>query len=97
MVNVARQIGLTKDPDELTYHSKPPSLGSQLAEYSSTSRKKNKADWQVGSGFSLFDAEMRRRVWWEVYYYDLFVISFPFYVSSRFLLDLFPILWVIYR
>lgn len=45
MVNVARLMGLARDPDEFTCGS--------TAKY------------------SLWEAEMRRRMWWDVFYYDL--------------------------
>lgn len=46
MVNIARVMGLPRDPDEFP-------------------RK-----------YSLWEAEMRRRVWWDVFYYDVWVRSF---------------------
>ena len=41
MVNIARQLGLSVDPDDVTGHYGPT------------------------------EAEMRRMVWWEVFYHDL--------------------------
>lgn len=55
MVNIARVMGLSKDPDEFA-------------------RK-----------YSLWEAEMRRRMWWDVFYYDVFVsdcMGFPPMISD---------------
>ena len=38
--------------------------------------------------YNLFEAETRRRVWWDVYYYDLCVVSPRFSVWSIFTLPL---------
>jgi Fungal specific transcription factor domain len=45
MVNVARLMGLGRDPDEFTCGA--------------------------ASKYSLWEAEMRRRMWWDVFYYDV--------------------------
>lgn len=29
--------------------------------------------------YPLFEAETRRRVWWDVFYYDLYVLGAPLY------------------
>ncbi|KAF8510903.1 hypothetical protein JB92DRAFT_2726938 [Gautieria morchelliformis] len=47
MVNIARLMGLARDPDEFTC--------GPAAKY------------------SLWEAEMRRRMWWDIFYYDLFI------------------------
>ncbi|KAF8580099.1 hypothetical protein K439DRAFT_1620091 [Ramaria rubella] len=47
MVNVARLMGLARDPDEFTCGA--------------------------AAKYSLWEAEMRRRMWWDVFYYDLFI------------------------
>lgn len=45
MVNVARMMGLARDPDEFSL--------------------------SAATKYSLWEAEMRRRLWWDVFYYDL--------------------------
>ena len=47
MVNVARLMGLARDPEEFTCGA--------------------------ASKYTLWEAEMRRRMWWDVFYYDLYV------------------------
>lgn len=84
MVNIARQIGLASDPDEFgaggsaggnggCSMTRPgmvldSSLGESECEKNGSMRKDRDAD---GSVFSLFEAETRRRIWWDIYYYDL--------------------------
>lgn len=56
MVNAARMMGLAVDPDELD-NSGPGHLRVKKEE---------------GTGkLSLFEKEMRRRLWWDVFNYDL--------------------------
>lgn len=48
MVNIARGMGLARDPDEAH-----PEQGPK------------------GQGYSVFEAETRRRIWWDILWYDL--------------------------
>lgn len=77
MVNIARQIGLTRDPDETSGTPSPlDSTSSQGGR-----KSKNKANdspvtsGRLGAEFGLFESEMRRRMWWDVFYYDLYRYS----------------------
>ncbi|KAJ7594251.1 hypothetical protein C8J56DRAFT_431833 [Mycena floridula] len=62
IVNIARQIGLTRDPDELTESG----IGS-------TRKSRSRVNHSDTGKPSLFEAEMMRRVWWDVFYYDTFI------------------------
>lgn len=59
MVNIARQIGLTRDPDEADDSMSVP----QQKKHTSADTPKP----------TLFESEMRRRIWWDIVYYDLLV------------------------
>lgn len=87
IVNIARQMGLNRDPDEF----KSSSSDSAPHRPGEGRKSKNKGGPSGGlsTGFTLFEAEMRRRIWWDVFYYDLSVssvtnISFSFADSLRF-------------
>ncbi|KAK0205329.1 hypothetical protein DFS33DRAFT_1453618 [Desarmillaria ectypa] len=71
MVNIARRMGLARDPQEIPISS---------TDLSGSARKlKNKGNEVDGASpairgiANLFDVEMRRRIWWDVLYYDVFV------------------------
>ncbi|KAK0498745.1 hypothetical protein EDD18DRAFT_1153577 [Armillaria luteobubalina] len=71
MVNIARRMGLARDPQEI------PISSNDLA--GSARKLKNKGNEGDGASSAirgianLFDVEMRRRIWWDVLYYDVFV------------------------
>lgn len=60
MVNIARQMSMTKDPDEFN-GSGGPNRKSKAARTEDRALK----------GFDVFQAEMRRGLWWDIFYYDL--------------------------
>lgn len=48
--------------------------------------------------YPLFEAETRRRIWWEVFYYDLYVFHGRAWPQINLLaIDLYRILWVSFR
>ncbi|KIJ39201.1 hypothetical protein M422DRAFT_258091 [Sphaerobolus stellatus SS14] len=59
MVNVARLMGLGRDPDE-------------FVQGGSRGVKEGVVKEEAKGRYTIWKAEMRRRVWWEVFYYDLF-------------------------
>ena len=69
IVNVARGMGLGIDPDEVTPHGLAGDNPPERAE------NENDGDDEHGSGtrgkMTLWEKEMRRRIWWDVCYYDL--------------------------
>ena len=66
MVNIARDLGLAKDPPEV--------LASALDSFKKA-RNRTEARDSHHAISNLFDAEMRRRIWWDIFYYDVYVFS----------------------
>ncbi len=67
MVNIARKMGLGKDPHEI------PLLPIDASGSAKKSKNRSEvAASQTRAISNLFDAEMRRRVWWDVLYYDVY-------------------------
>ncbi|KIJ39181.1 hypothetical protein M422DRAFT_258072 [Sphaerobolus stellatus SS14] len=60
MVNVARLMGLGRGPDE-------------FVQGGSRGVKEGVVKEEAKGRYTIWKAEMRRRVWWEVFYYDLFI------------------------
>jgi len=77
MVNITRQMGLASDPDEFVggFAGERDAGGRDLGAGGSGSGSEKTVSGGKGGGegggFSLFEAETRRRIWWDVYYYDL--------------------------
>ncbi|KAG8920965.1 hypothetical protein FRC02_000523 [Tulasnella sp. 418] len=66
VVNVARGMGLGVDPDDGIL---PRSMGRKKK------KRKDGATTSIGepNGMGIWEKEMRRRVWWDLCYYDLFI------------------------
>ncbi|KAG7095772.1 hypothetical protein E1B28_006477 [Marasmius oreades] len=82
IVAIARQIGLHIDPDDLGEPSVEGSARRKDKERDGGGKfkEKDKGDDVLSCGrkrrkkpFSLFQGEMRRRMWWSVMYYDLLI------------------------
>ncbi|KIY67474.1 hypothetical protein CYLTODRAFT_397046 [Cylindrobasidium torrendii FP15055 ss-10] len=63
LVNVAREVGLSRDPEEI--------LSSDLVKRALV-QTPEPLDEQPDI-VNFYDVEIRRRLWWDVLYYDLFV------------------------
>lgn len=70
MVNLARVIGLDRDPDD--YHAKVEVVTAPNGRKSRhRGSDASHSSSQALPAFTLFESEMRRRMWWDVFYYDL--------------------------
>ena len=63
LVNTARMMSLNLDPDDGTEKTGGTTDGTNEPG-------KNQAE-DGESKYTLFDKETRRRLWWQIYYYDL--------------------------
>ncbi|KAK7021901.1 hypothetical protein VNI00_017190 [Paramarasmius palmivorus] len=70
IVALARQMRLHVDPDE--HGSEEPSPSTEGKKKDSKQKSRDLRDGR-GNSFSLFESEMRRRIWWCIMFYDLFV------------------------
>lgn len=72
MVNIARKMGLGKDPHEILVL---PDASGSAKKPKNPNKSEVVSPAQPRAISNLYDAEMRRRVWWDVLYYDVYVLS----------------------
>ncbi|KAK0221016.1 hypothetical protein EDD85DRAFT_270114 [Armillaria nabsnona] len=71
MVNIARRMGLARDPQEIPISSND--LSGSARKLKNKGNEVDGASSAIRGIANLFDVEMRRRIWWDVLYYDVFV------------------------
>ncbi|ESK94773.1 fungal specific transcription [Moniliophthora roreri MCA 2997] len=76
IVALARQMRLHVDPDEYRSEENASSVPTEGKRKDGKQKARETSLKDQGSSsnpFTLFDSEMRRRTWWFIMYYDLFV------------------------
>lgn len=83
MVNIARRMGLARDPQEIPMSSND--LSGSARKLKNKGNEVDGASSAIRGVANLFDVEMRRRIWWDVLYYDVYV-TFLFFPAWFFVL-----------